>query len=104
MDIKQHIKMQFKTTPDSMNIVPDINPYSSQNRHIEIDDLPLNISATNKFSGDMTQDLMRLIGTAIEDWSKIYNLENLPKKIVFQQALSAMNAMNKIFESTDKEF
>lgn len=104
MDIKQRIKMQFKTTPDSISIVPDSNPHSSQNRHIETGDLPSNISTANEFSGDMTQDLMRLIGTAIEDWSKMYNLENLPKKIVFQQALSAMNAMNKIIESTDKEF
>lgn len=104
MDIKQRIKMQFKTSHDSMNTVPNINPHSSQNRHIEIGDLPSNISTANEFSGDMAQDLMRLIGTAIEDWSNMYNLENLPKKIVFQQALSAMNAMNKIFESTNKEF
>ena len=54
---------------------------------------------TENLSGDMTQDLMQLIGSAIEEWSKIYHLENLPKEIIFQQALAALNAMNKLFES-----
>lgn len=42
---------------------------------------------------NMTQDLMILIVQAIETWAKRYNMENLPKDIVFQQALTAMNGI-----------
>jgi len=45
----------------------------------------------------MTQDLMRLVGSAIDEWARLYGMENLPKKIIFQQALTILNAMNKLF-------
>lgn len=67
--------------------------------NIPTNDIEINYIQTENFSGDMTQDLMRLIGSAIEEWAKMYHLENLPKEIVFQQALAALNAMNKLFES-----
>lgn len=41
-----------------------------------------------------TARLMELIGHAIEEWAVEYNLEHLPKKIVFQQALDAMHAID----------
>lgn len=104
MDIKHLIKKYFKTDPETLNNEPiSTTPYPPQIHHTEKSASPLNTSTANESSGDMTQDLMRLIGSAIEQWSNMYHLENLPKKIVFQQALSAMNAMNKILESTDKE-
>mgnify|MGYP004731919263 CR=1 FL=1 len=37
--------------------------------------------------------LMELIGYAIEEWAVEYHLENLPKKILFEQALDAMRAI-----------
>lgn len=37
--------------------------------------------------------LIELISCAIEDWAKEYHLENLPKKIIFEQALDAMKAL-----------
>ena len=46
---------------------------------------------------EMTQDLMRLVGSAIEEWARLYGMENLPKKIIFQQALTILNSMNKLF-------
>lgn len=104
MDIKHIIKKHYKTTPEALNNKPISNTeYPPQIHYTEKDVLPLKTSTATESSGDMTQDLMRLIGSAIEEWSKMYHLENLPKQIVFQQALSALNAMNKIFESTGKE-
>ncbi len=46
---------------------------------------------------DMTKDLMMLVGDAIEQWSKKYNMENLPKKIVFKQALTILNGIDQIW-------
>lgn len=37
--------------------------------------------------------LMELIGHAMEEWAVEYNLENMPKKIIFEQALDAMRAI-----------
>lgn len=72
---------------------------TSNTSNIPTNDTEINCTQTENLSGDMTQDLMQLIGSAIEEWSRIYHLENLPKEIIFQQALAALNAMNKLFES-----
>lgn len=40
--------------------------------------------------------LIELISFAIEDWAKEYRLENLPKKIIFEQALDAMKALEVV--------
>lgn len=50
-----------------------------------------------KEENDMTKDLMMLVGDAIEQWSKKYNMENLPKKIVFKQALTILNGIDQIW-------
>ena len=47
-------------------------------------------------SDKMTQDLMRLVGAAIDEWANLYGMNNLPKKIIFQQALTILNAMNTL--------
>lgn len=47
-------------------------------------------------SDKMTQDLMRLVGAAIDEWAELYGMKNLPKKIIFQQALTILNAMNTL--------
>ena len=45
----------------------------------------------------MAQDLMRLVGSAIDEWANLYGMNNLPKKIIFQQALAILNAMDTLF-------
>ena len=45
-------------------------------------------------SDKMAQDLMRLVGAAIDEWAELYGMKNLPKKIIFQQALTILNAMD----------
>lgn len=45
--------------------------------------------------------LMELIGGAIEDWAAEYHLENLPKKVVFKQALDAMRIMEHVMDSRE---
>ena len=47
-------------------------------------------------SDKITQDLMRLVGAAIDEWANLYGMNNLPKKIIFQQALTILNAMNTL--------
>ncbi len=80
---------------------------SSRTKGIENEAIIVNEGGCKKSGGNgnhsklseegMTQDLMRLVGNAIEEWAKIYQMDNLPKKIIFQQALTILNAMNKLF-------
>lgn len=44
----------------------------------------------------MAQDLMRLVSDAIDEWANLYEMNNLPKKIIFQQALTILNAVNAL--------
>lgn len=53
------------------------------------------------FPDDKIARLMELIGCAIEDWTKEYNMENLPKKIIFEQVLDAMHAIEIAMKSTN---
>lgn len=46
---------------------------------------------------DSAKDLMYMVGTSIEEWAKKYGMENLPKKVIFHQALSIMNSIEKIW-------
>lgn len=45
--------------------------------------------------------LMELIGGAIENWAAEYNLENLPKRIIFEQALDAMRAIEIVMNNME---
>lgn len=54
-------------------------------------------SQINLYDNDIAKDLMYMVGISIEEWAKKYNMENMPKKIVFQQALSIMNSIGKIW-------
>lgn len=45
---------------------------------------------------DKMKRLMELISKAMDDWAKEYNLENMPKMIIFQQALDAMRAIESV--------
>ena len=44
----------------------------------------------------MSRDLMVLIGRAIETWAQKYNLENMPKDIVFSQAMVIMKRAEEL--------
>lgn len=48
---------------------------------------------------DMSKDLMVMVGNAIEQWSKKYHMENVPKKIIFKQALTIMNGLEQLWFS-----
>ena len=61
-------------------------------------DINLKLEAT----GDKARDLMILVGKAIDYWAKMYSLEDLPKHILFKQALGIMNAWNNIYKPKDK--
>lgn len=45
--------------------------------------------------------LMELIGWAIYEWSLEYHLENLPKKIIFEQVFDALHAIELNFSSKE---
>lgn len=62
-------------------------------------------AATHSGDQDMTSDLMRLIGGAIDEWSRRHGLTNLPPDIVFEQALLALNEIHRLAkeQSTRKE-
>jgi len=49
-----------------------------------------------------TARLMALVGQAIETWAAEYHLENMPKKIVFQQAFDAMRTIELLSENSPK--
>ena len=44
---------------------------------------------------DMVKDLLMLVGQAIEVWADKYCLSDLPKHIIFNQALSIINTLRK---------
>lgn len=48
---------------------------------------------------DMSKDLMVMVGNAIEQWSRKYHMENVPKKILFKQALTIMNGLEQLWFS-----
>ena len=52
---------------------------------------------TPTLDNDCAKGLMQLISQALDQWAVEYKMENLPKKIVFQQALSIMTAMDEIY-------
>lgn len=67
---------------------------------------PFNGSSNDSFSPTHYPDekmgkLMELIGMAIEAWAKEFQMENLPKRIVFEQALDAIHTMECILCNDD---
>lgn len=45
--------------------------------------------------------LMELIGRAMEEWAAEYHMENLPKRIIFEQALDAMHTIEIYMNSRE---
>lgn len=56
---------------------------------------------TNQPDSKMAR-LMELIGHAIDDWAVEYHMENLPKKIVFDQAFDAMRAIETMMNNRER--
>jgi hypothetical protein len=48
--------------------------------------------------------LMELMGSAIEMWAKEYHLENMPKRVIFEQALDAMHIVEQTFNGEKSDF
>ena len=49
----------------------------------------------NERVAEMSRTLMAYIGEAIEKWSQQYDMQKLPRNIVFKKALTLMNAWDK---------
>ena len=74
---------------ESTALLPDLQKKSQQT---DSNDSPVQFN----FTGNQADDLMRLIAMAIDLWVSRYHMEHVPRKLIFQQALSMMNAMNSI--------
>lgn len=57
-----------------------------------------NINPDNEQSENKAQFLMTLIGNAIEEWALYYHLDNLPKDILFKQAVALINETYKMMD------
>ncbi len=44
---------------------------------------------------DITNDLIRRVMAAIDDWARANRMNSLPKHIIFEQALSILNAIDR---------
>lgn len=64
--------------------------------HLEENELNVD-DYVNIQNDDMARNLMILIGKAIDEWAYNYGMGNLPRHIVFKQALSIMNTWKDIF-------
>ena len=45
--------------------------------------------------GHKARDLMILISKAIDEWANMYEMQELPKDFIFEQALGIMNTVNR---------
>jgi len=54
-------------------------------------------------ASQLADDLIRRIVAAIDEWSAANNLSNLPRKIVFEQALAIMNALYGVNVSSTRK-
>ena len=58
-------------------------------------------SVPYSYIDNKTARLMQLIGSAIDEWAREYHMENLPKKIIFEQAFDAMRVFEYSMKSMD---
>lgn len=93
---------KFSTIIEALNTTFDSNePEASNPKHKQVigDVERISIPPITTFyytDNHMVEDLIALVGQAIDEWAGIHHLENLPPKIIFQQALSILNAIDKI--------
>lgn len=100
------LKKKSKST-DPQTTAPFSIPQQTKNAPESTSKTAITLSdVQNTYSrqGDnKTARLMELIGSAIEEWQTEFHLESLPKGIVFQQALDAMQAMEPLFVAASKK-
>lgn len=48
-------------------------------------------------SGDKGKDLLILVIQAVDEWAKIYHLDNMPRYMLFDQALTLLNSWRGLF-------
>lgn len=53
------------------------------------------VSSGDAMANQRINDLMFLIGKAIEKWAEMYDMTDLPKDIILEQALAIMNSIYK---------
>lgn len=56
-------------------------------------------SAADSPALDPTADLMNLVGVAIDTWVERHGMQNLPRDIVLQQALLALNQLASVMRT-----
>ena len=74
-----------------------VKPESNRNFHENHQVTPMSPTPSNS----KLARLMELIGFAIDSWAKEYHLENMPKKIIFEQAFDAMNAIERTINNKE---
>lgn len=90
-----HIHTQLNSTNTHIGITRTKD--ESLKHEITSEIIPHN-NCDNAFDyDDSAKDLMYMVGNSIEEWAKKYGMENLPKKVIFRQALSIMNSIQKIW-------
>lgn len=103
MNIKNFFHSK-KSSDDNVEIIIDDKHQDSSHEIEDESNLDENTDIDLKLdpTGDKARDLMILVGKAIDYWAKMYGLEDLPKHIIFKQALGIMNAWNNIYKPKDK--
>ena len=97
-----------ETLRKNANLLSSVRKFAKVDPVNDLDAKPMNDTIREQYAyqsqsnniiveeNDMAKDLMIMVGSTIEQWAQKYNMENLPKKIVFNQALAIMNAMEEI--------
>lgn len=94
---KCHTFMQTQTSSSDLLIDESKKELVSFEKGCVAHDNNIISNQTNLYDNDIAKDLMYMVGISIEEWAKKYNMEKLPKRIVFQQALSIMNSVKKFW-------
>lgn len=88
-----HNKRKGNNVESEVEYVSDQSNRADENTEKEI--LTGDMSDLKFPTGDKSKDLMVLVGKALNEWKKMYNLQGMPTKIVFGQALALMTAWYK---------
>lgn len=83
-----------------MNIVNLFNDPIANISNLQTVQTELMPDTTNQVDSDIARDLMILIGNSIDEWARRYGMEQLPRKIILEQALSIMNTWVSMMNDT----
>ncbi len=64
------------------------------NHNLSVENEPIYHFQSSDFPDAKLVRLMELIGNAIDEWALEYDLGNIPRKIIFEQALDAMKVID----------